>query len=151
MARIRTVRLGGPMVCSVRRSAVGHGDVNDVSLYRDSSAAPVLDLRRNLKAILDLLDSTIRLGASLARDVQLMHLWNSVVRLGSIGSVRLEEYAAARICGIGESRRLVAVLYGRVSSFVKKIVAYRRSAGITAWRNWVREDPLVHPFFVVAS
>ena len=35
-------------------------------LYRDSSAAPVLDLRRNLKAILDLLDSIIRLGASLA-------------------------------------------------------------------------------------
>ena len=51
MARIRTVRLGGPMVRSVRRSAAGDGDVDDVSLYRDSSAAPVLDLRRNLRAI----------------------------------------------------------------------------------------------------
>ena len=60
MARFRTVRLGGPMVRSVRRSAVSVGDVDDVSLYRDSSAAPVLDLRRNLRAILDLLDSTIR-------------------------------------------------------------------------------------------
>ena len=56
-------------------------------LYRDSSAAPVLDLRRNLKAILDLLDSIIRFGASFARDVQLVHLWDSVVRLGSLGSV----------------------------------------------------------------
>ena len=101
MARMRIVRLGGPLVRSVRRSAVGDGDVDDASLYRDSSAAPVLDLRRNLKAILDLLDSTIRWGASLARDVQLMHLWDSVVRLGSLGSVRLEEYAAARICGVG--------------------------------------------------
>ena len=146
MARIRTVRLGGPMVHSVRRSAAGDGDVDDVSLYRDSSAAPVLDLRRNLRAILDLLDSSIRCGASLARDVQLVRLWDSVVRLGSIGSVRLEEYAAARICGVGESRRLVAELYGRVSAFVKRLVAYRRSAGITAWRNWVREDPLVHPY-----
>ena len=80
------VLFGLGVLWSVRRSAVD-GEVGDVSLYRDSSAAPVLDLRRNLKAILDLLDSTVRLGASLARDVQLVHLWDSVVRLGSIGSV----------------------------------------------------------------
>ena len=58
-------------------------------LYRDSSAAPVLDLRRNLRAILDLLDSIIEWGASLARDVQLLRLWDSVVRLGSLGSVHV--------------------------------------------------------------
>ena len=58
--RVRTVRLGGPIVRSVRRSFACHGDVDDVSLYRDSSAAPVLDLRRNLRAILDLLDSIIK-------------------------------------------------------------------------------------------
>ena len=62
MARMRTVRLGGPIVRSARRSAANDGVVDDVSLYRDSSAAPDLDLRRNLKAILDLLDSTIRWG-----------------------------------------------------------------------------------------
>ena len=146
VARMRTVRLGGPLVRSVKRSAVGDGEFDDVSLYRDSSAAPVLDLRRNLKAILDLLDSVIRFGASLARDVQLLHLWDSVVRLGSLGSVRVEEYFAARDCGVVESRNLVAELYGRVSAFVKGLVAHRRSAGITAWRNWLREDPLVHPY-----
>ena len=140
---MRTVRLGGPMVRSVKRSAVGDGEFDDVSLYRDSSAAPVLDLRRNLKAILDLLDSIIRFGASLARDVQLVHLWDSVVQLGSL---HVEEYAAARVCGIVESLGLVDGLYGRVSAFVKVLVAHRRSAGIIAWRNWVREDPLVHPF-----
>ena len=59
------------------------------------------------------------------------------------GWVRL---VPSRICGVGESRRLVAELYGRVSAFVKGLVAYRRSAGIAAWRNWVREDPLVHPY-----
>ena len=145
-ARMRTVRLGGPVVRSVKRSAVGAGEFDDVSLYRDSSAAPVLDLRRNLKAILDLLDSIIRFGASLSRDVQLVHFWDSVVRLGSLGSVRVEECAAARVCGVLESRGLVDGLYGRVSAFVKGLVAHRRSAGITAWRNWVREDPLVHPY-----
>ena len=146
MVRIRTVRLGGPIVRSVKRSAVRDGDVDDVSLYRDSSAAPVLDLRRNLRAILDLLDSIVRWGASLARDVQLLHLWDSVVRLGSLGSVHVYEYEAARVCGFCESRRIVAELHGRVSAFVRGLVAYRRNVGITAWRNWLREDPLVHPY-----
>ena len=31
MTRMRTVRLGGPMVRSVKRSAVGDGEVDDVS------------------------------------------------------------------------------------------------------------------------
>ena len=70
----------------------------------------------------------------------------SVVRLGSLGSVHVQEYDAARVCGVWESRRLVAELHGRVSTFVEGLVAYRRSAGITAWRNWLREDPLVHPY-----
>ena len=144
--RVRAVRLGGPIVRSVRRSSACDGDVGDVSLYRDSSAAPVLDLRRNLRAILDLLGSIIKWGALLARDVQLFHLWDSVVRLGSLGSVHVQEYEAARICGVGESRRIVAELHGRVSAMVKGLVAHRRSAGITAWRNWLREDPLVHPY-----
>ena len=146
MVRMRTVRLGGPIVRSVRRNAADVGEVDDVSLYRDSSAALVLDLRRKLKAVLDLLDVIVRCGASLARDVQLMHLWDSVVRLGPLGSVSVGEYVAARTSGVGESRRLVAGLYDRVSTFIRGIVAHRRNAGITAWRNWLREDPLVHPY-----
>ena len=145
MVRLRSVRLGGPIVRSVRRSAASDGDVDDVSLYRDSSAAPVLDLRRKLKAILDLLDAIIRYGASLTRAVQLLHLWDGIVRLGPLGSVRVEEYTAARTCGVGESRRLVAELYGRVSAFIRRLVAHRRSVGIAAWRSWLREDPLVRP------
>ena len=45
-----------------------------MSLYRDSSAAPVLDLRRKFKAVLNLLDAIVRCGASLTRDVELSHL-----------------------------------------------------------------------------
>ena len=146
MVRMRTVRLGGPIVRSVRRNAADVGEVDDVSLYRDSSAAPVLDLRRKLKAVLDLLDAVIRCGASLTRAVELSHLWDCIVRLGPLGSVSVEEYVAARTCGVGESRRLVAGLYDRVSTFIRGIVAHRRSVGITAWRSWLREDPLVHPY-----
>ena len=137
--------MGGPIVRSVRRNAADVGEVDDVSLYRDSSAAPVLDLRRKLKAVLNLLDAIVRCGASLTRDVELSHLCDCIVRSGPLGSVSVEEYVAARTCGVGESRRLVAGLYDRVSIFVRGIVAHRRSVGITAWRNWLREDPLVHP------
>ena len=117
-----------------------------MSLYRDSSAAPVLDLRRKLKAVFDLMDAIVRRGASLTRAVELSHLWDCIVRLGPLGSVSVEEYAAARTCGVGESRRLVAGLYDRVSTFIRGIVAHRGNVGISAWRSWLREDPLVHPY-----
>ena len=122
MVRMRSVRLGGPIVRSVRRNAADIGD-DDVSLYRDSSAAPVLDLRRKLKAVLDLLDAIVRCGASLTRDVELSHLWDCIVGLGPLGSVSIEDYDAARTCGVGESRRLVAGMYHRVSAFIRKIVS----------------------------
>ena len=114
VVRMRTVRLGGPIVRSARRNAADIGEVDDVSLYRDSSAALVLDLRRKLKAVLNLLDSLVRCGASLTRDVELSHLWDCIVRLGPLGSVSIEDYVAARTCGVGESRRLVTGLYDRV-------------------------------------
>ena len=66
---------------------------------------------------MDLLDAIIRCGASLTRAVELSHLWDCVVRVGSLGSVSVEDYVAARSCGVGESRRLVAGLYDRVSTF----------------------------------
>ena len=78
MVRMRTARLGGPIVRSVRRNAADVGEVDEVSLYRDSSAAPVLDLRRKLKAVLNLLDAIVRCGASLVRDVELSHLWDCI-------------------------------------------------------------------------
>ena len=50
-ARFRVVRLGGPKVRKVCGSAVDPADGGDVHLYRDSSLAPLLDLRRRLKVV----------------------------------------------------------------------------------------------------
>ena len=57
---MRTVCVGGPLKRSIRRSASDAGD--DVHLCRDSSAAPLLDLR----------DGVIRHGVSLSRSVELL-------------------------------------------------------------------------------
>ena len=50
-ARLRVVRLGGPKVRKVRGSAVDPADGGGIHLYRDSSTAPLLDLRRRLKVV----------------------------------------------------------------------------------------------------
>ena len=34
----------------------------------------------------------------------------------------------------------------RLSDFIHAIVVHRRDEAIRGWRNWIREDPLVHPY-----
>ena len=145
-ARMRTVRLGGPLERSIRRSAADAGEGDDVHLYRDSSAAPLLDLRRRLEAIMDGLDGIIRHGVSLSRSVELLLQWDRVLGLGLLGPVTWDDSFAARSCGLGESRRLVGGLYCRLSDFIRRVVVHRRDVAITSWRSWLREDPRVHPY-----
>ena len=51
-------------------------------MFRDSSAAHLLDLRRRLKAVMDVLDVMIRDGVSLARSVELLVQWDGSLRWG---------------------------------------------------------------------
>ena len=37
-------------------------------------------------------------------------------------------------------------LYSRLSDFIHRVVVHRRDVAFTAWRSWLQEDPLVHPF-----
>ena len=60
-ARFRVVKLGGPNVRKARGVAGVH-EAADVFLYRDSSVAPLLDLRRRIKAVVDVPDAMIRNG-----------------------------------------------------------------------------------------
>ena len=53
IARFRRVRLGGFKVRKVRRNAVDVHDAADVFLYRDASIAPLLDMRRRFRAVMD--------------------------------------------------------------------------------------------------
>ena len=73
VARFRLVRLGGHKVRKVRSDAVDVHDAADVFLYRDYSVAPLLDMRRRFRAVMDILDAMMRSGISLARSVELTH------------------------------------------------------------------------------
>ena len=79
---VQVVRLGGHKVRKVRGCAADAHDAADVLLYRDSSIAPQFDMRRRFKAVMDVLDSMISCGVSLARSVELTAQRNRILQLG---------------------------------------------------------------------
>ena len=65
-ARFRTVPLGGPQVRKARSHLASPRDGADVFRYQDSTVAPVLDMRRRLKAVVAVFDGMLRVGVSLS-------------------------------------------------------------------------------------
>ena len=78
---MRVVRLGGPEVRKARKNAADPHEGGDVFMYRDSSAAPLLDLRRWTKAVMDVLDAVIRDGFSFAAQ------WDEILKTGPVSPV----------------------------------------------------------------
>ena len=89
-ASFRVVRLGGHRVRKARANAADALDA-DVFLYRDSSAAPLLDMRRRFKVVMDVLGAMIRSGISLSRSVELTALWDGVLALGPLYLVTFDD------------------------------------------------------------
>ena len=146
LARFRRVRLGGKKVRKVRCGAVDVHDAADVFLYRDSSISPLLDMRRRLKAVIDVLDAMIRHGISLARSVELTAQWDKILAIGPLFPVTLGDLDAVLGVGVGEFHRITSDVHRRLCDFVHAVVVHRRDEAIRGWRNWIREDPLVHPY-----
>ena len=94
-ALFRWVQLGGPWVRRARANAA------DVFLYRDRSVAPLLDMRRRFKVVMDLLDAMIRSGVSLSRSVELTAQWDQILALGPVFPVTLDDLSVDRSLGIG--------------------------------------------------
>ena len=145
-ARFRRVRLGGRRVRKVRRNAVDVDDAADVFLYRDASVAPLLDMRRRIRAVMDVLGAMIRDGVSLARSVELTCQWGRILAIGPLHLVIFGDFDMFRGAGIGEFHRVVSDLHRRLSDFIHEVVVHRRDEAVRGWRSWVREGPLIHPF-----
>ena len=84
-------------VRKVRGNAADARDAADVFLYRDSSIAPLLDMRRRFKAVMDVLDAMIRYGVSLSRSVELTDQWDRILAAGPLFPVTLDDHQ----CGPG--------------------------------------------------
>ena len=146
IARFRHVRLGGFNVRKVRCNAVDVHDAADVFLYRDTSIAPLLDMTRRFKAVMDVLSAMIRNGISLARSFELTPQWDRILAIGPLHPVTFGDLDMVQGVGIGEFHRVVSDLHRRLSDFVHAVVVHRRDEAVKGWRNWLREDPLIHPY-----
>ena len=145
-ALLRSVQLGGPRVRRARANAADAVDAADVFLYRDCSLAPLLDMRRRFKAVMDLLDAMIRYGVSLSRSVELTAQWDRILALGPMHPVTLDDLSLDRALDIGAFFRAASDIHRRLSTFIHQVVVHRRDEAVRGWRNWIREDPLVHPY-----
>ena len=145
-ARFRVVRQGGPTVRKVRGNAVDPVDGRDVDMYRDSSLAPLLGLRRRLKVVFDILGDMLRNGFTLDRSFQLTAQWSGILSAGPLHPVTTEDLLSVQEGGLGWFHEVVGDLHDNLSEFIHKVVVHRRDEAIRSWRGGLREDPLVRPY-----
>ena len=48
--------------------------------------------------------------------------------------------------GIGAFSHAASGIHRRLSDFIHAVVVCRRDEAVRGWRNWIREDPMVHPY-----
>ena len=144
-AVFRVVRLGGHPVRKARGNVADEHDAADVFLYRDCSLAPLLGMRRSFKAVMDVLDAMIRSSISLSRSVELTIQWGRILALGPLHPVILDDLSLNPGMGIGAFYRAASGIHRRLSDFIHAVVGCRRDEAVRGWRNWIREDPMVHP------
>ena len=122
----------------VRGLAADAGYGPGVFLYRDSSIAPLLNLRRRFKAVMDVLGANIRCGVSLARSVELSVQWERILAVGPLYPVTFDDLNIARGLGLGDFHRVASDAHRRLNDFIHQVVFHRRDEAIRGWRNWIR-------------
>ena len=121
-ARVRTVTLGGPRVPKVRGIAVDPLEGEDLHMYRDSSVTLLLDLRRRLKAVVDVLGGIIRGGFALARSLELSAQWCCILRAGLVQPISAGDVLRVQGgCGLGWFHEVAQELHRRHSEFIQSV------------------------------
>ena len=120
------VRLGGHQVRKARANVADALDAAGVFLYRDSSSASLLDMRRRFKAVVDVLGAMIRSGISLSRSVELTVQWDRILALGPLYPVTLDDLSMDRDMGIGAFFHAASGVHRRLSDFIHQVVVHRR-------------------------
>ena len=95
---------------------------------------------------MDLLEAMIRYGVSLSWSVELTVQWDQILALGSMYPVTGDDLSVGRDLGIGAFFDVAAGVHRRLCDFIHQVVVHRRDEAVRGWRNWIREDPLVHPY-----
>ena len=81
----------------------------------------------------------------LSRSVELTVQWDRILAVGLLFPVTIDDLSAVWGLGICDFHRVVADVHHRLSDFIHAVEVHRRDEAIRGWRNWIREDPMVHP------
>ena len=60
--------------------------------------------------------------------------------------VTLDDLHAVEGSGLEDFHRVVSGVHHRLSGSIHEVVVHRRDEAVGGWRNWIREDPMVHPY-----
>ena len=143
-APFSVVRLGGPKMRSARARCADPGDGAQVDQYRDDSVAPLIDLWRRLRSVLDVVGAIGRSGFSLVRGLELTRQWEKVLRGGPLGTVTEEQLRTVSGLQLPDFGVEVELMHNEMYRFLHDIVARRKDCAVRRWRAWILEDPLVH-------
>ena len=61
-------------------------------------------------------------------------------------SCYLDDLSLNHGMGIGAFYHAASGIHRRLSDFIHAVVVCRRDEAVREWRNWIREDPMVHPY-----
>ena len=117
VARFNKVRLGGPKVRKARAWCFDPGDGAQVDLYRDASVAPLVDLRRRFRAVLDVVGAVRRSGFSVSRGLELTRQCDAFVAAGPMGTVTSDALERASGLGLADMEVFVAALHLDLDKF----------------------------------
>ena len=114
-------------------------------MYHDTSASLLLDLWRWLKAEWDVLLAMFWDWSTSARSVELTAQQDGILRIGPVNPITAQDLEWARRGEFGERCQVVEGVHRELSDFIHRVVVHRREEAVRGWRNWLREDPIVHP------
>ena len=78
--------------------------------------------------------------------MELTAQWDQILALGPMYPVTEDDLSLGRDLGIGAFFDAAAGIHRRFCDFIHRVVVHRRDEAVRVWRNWIREDPLVHPY-----
>ena len=78
--------------------------------------------------------------------MELTAQWDRILALAPMHPVTLDDLSFGGTLDLCAFFRTASDVHRRLSTFTHQIVVHRRDAAVQDWRNWIREDPPVHPY-----
>ena len=116
-----------------------------------SSPPSLLTLKRRLRIVAILLWGIVHDAFTLAKGLELNNQWSCIVGSGPDGVLDWRLLVDGPAAGLDEFGARVEASIFKITDFVRQVVFHRRDFTVRRWRNWVLEDPLVHPYRLASS